>query len=59
MGKRRVVYRVVVGKYKGKTQLARPRLRWEDNIKIQFWEMGCGGMGWIDLVNAAMNFRVP
>jgi hypothetical protein len=42
--------------------------RWEDNIKIDFDEVGWGGMDWIDLgedvdkwwplVNALMNFRV-
>jgi hypothetical protein len=32
---RRVVYRVVVGKPEGKTQLGRPRRRGEDNINIE------------------------
>jgi hypothetical protein len=36
MGERRVVYRVVVGKPEEKTQLGRPKLRWEDNINIEF-----------------------
>jgi len=34
MGERRVVYRVLVGKPEGKRPLGRPRLRWEDNIKM-------------------------
>jgi len=34
MGERRGVYRVLVGKPEGKRPLGRPRLRWEDNIKI-------------------------
>ena len=60
-GKRRGVYRVLLGKPEGKRQLGRPRLRWEDNIKMYLQEVGCGGMGWIDLalVNAVMNLRVP
>jgi len=33
-GKRRVIYRVFVRKPKGKRPLARPRHRWEDNIKM-------------------------
>jgi len=35
MGDRRVVYRVVVEKPEGKTQLGRPRRRREDNINIE------------------------
>ena len=29
--------------------LGRPRRRWEDNIKIDLQEVGCGGMDWIEL----------
>ena len=69
MGERRGVYRVLVGKHEGERPLGRPRRRWEDNIKTELQEVGCGGMGWIDLaqsrdrwralVNAVMNLRVP
>jgi len=65
----RVVYGVVVGKLKGKGPLGIPKSRWEDNIKMDFQEVGGGGMDWIDLaqnmdrwrvfVNVVMNFRVP
>ena len=61
--------RVLVGKPEGKRILGRPRLRCEDNIKVNFQEVGCGGTDWIDLaqdtdswmalVNAVMNLRVP
>jgi hypothetical protein len=44
MGEGRVVYRVLVGKSDGKRPLGRPRLRWEDNIKIDLQEMGYGCM---------------
>jgi len=64
----RDVYRVLVGKLEGKRPLGRPRRRWED-IKMDFQEVGCGGMDWIDLaqdrdswralVNAVMNIWVP
>jgi hypothetical protein len=37
------------GKPEGKRQLRRPRRRWEDNIKLDLQEMGCGGMDWIEL----------
>jgi len=40
----RGVYRVLVGKPEGKGPLGRPRLRWEDNIKMGLQEVGCGDM---------------
>jgi len=49
MGEGRGVYRVLVGKPEGKTPLGRPRYRWEDNIKMDLQEVGCGGMDWIEL----------
>jgi hypothetical protein len=49
MGKRRGVYRVLVGKSDGKRLLWRPRPRWEDYIKMDLQEVGCGGMNWIEL----------
>jgi len=69
MGERRGVYRVLVGKPEGKSPLGRPRRRWEDDIKVDLQEVGCGGMdwielaqdrdGWLALVSAIMNLRVP
>ena len=63
------MYRVLVGKPEGKRPLAGPRRRWEDNIKMDLQEVGCGGMDWIDLaqnrdtwwtlVEAVMKLRVP
>jgi hypothetical protein len=39
-----------VGKPEGKRPLGRPRRRWEDNIKINFQEVGEGGSGnWMEL----------
>jgi len=69
MGERRGVYRVLVGTPEGKRPLGRHVLRWEDNIKMDLQEVGCGGLGWMDLchgrdswralVSAVMNLRVP
>jgi hypothetical protein len=49
MGKRRAVYRVLVGKPERKRPLGRPRLNWEDNIKMDCQEVGCRAMDWIEL----------
>ena len=56
-------------KPEGKRTLWRHRHRWEDNIKMDLQDVGCGGIDWIDLaqdryrwralVNAVMNLRVP
>ena len=48
MGERRGVYRVLVGKPEGQRPLGSPRHRWEDNIKMDVQEVGCGGLNWID-----------
>ena len=45
MGEGRGVHRVLVRKPEGKRPLGRPRRRWEDNIKMDVQEVGCGGMG--------------
>jgi len=49
MGERRGVYRILVGIHEGKRPLGRPRRRWDDNIKMELQEVGCGGMDWIEL----------
>ena len=64
----RGVFRILVGKPEGNRPLGRPRRRWEDNIKMDLREVGCGGMDWIELakdrirwrtlVTAVMNLRV-
>jgi len=69
MGEGRGVYRVSVGKPEVKRPLGTPRRRWEDNIKMDLQEEGCGSLDWIDLaqdmdrwrafVNAVMNLQVP
>jgi len=69
MGENRGVYGVLVGKPRGKRPLGRPGHRWEDNIKMDLQEVGCGGTDWIkmaqdrdrlrELVNVVINLWVP
>jgi hypothetical protein len=40
MGERRGAYRTLVGKPEGRWPLGRPKRRWEDNIKMDFREVG-------------------
>jgi hypothetical protein len=60
---------ILVGKPEGRRLLGRPRRRWEDNIKMDLWEIGFGDVYWINwaqdrdrwraLVNTVMNLWVP
>jgi len=38
-----------VEKPEEKRPLGRPRRTWEDNIEMDLQEVGCRGLGWIDL----------
>jgi hypothetical protein len=68
MGDRKGVCRDLVGNRERKRPLGRPRRRWEDNIKMDLQEVGCGVMDlielaqdryrWRALVTVVMNFRV-
>jgi hypothetical protein len=61
-------YNTLVGGPEGKT-CRRPRYRWEDNIRIDFREIGWEGVDWIHLsedrdtwqavMNLVMNLQVP
>ena len=69
MGQGRGRHRVLVGKPEGKRPLGRPRLRWEDNIKMDLQEVvgGCGDWmelaqdrdRWRALASMVMNLGVP
>ena len=57
MWERRGVRRALVGKSEGNGPLGRPRRRWEDNIKMNLQEVGCGGMDWIELAQDGDRWR--
>jgi hypothetical protein len=69
MGEDRSVHRVLAGKPEGKRPLGRPRRRWEDNIKMDFHEVGEGCGDWMEMaqdkarwravVGTVRDFRVP
>jgi hypothetical protein len=69
MGEGRGVYRVLLGKPEGRRPLGRPRRRWEDNIRMDLREVGCGCVEWMELaqdrdrwralVSTVLNLRVP
>jgi hypothetical protein len=68
-GEKRNVYRLLVGKPKGKGPLGRPRRRWIDKSKMGLSEIGFSVVDWISLahdrymwralVNSVMKIRVP
>jgi hypothetical protein len=57
------------GETSGKETTWKTQYRWDDNIKMELQEVGCGSMDWIDLaqnrgrwralVNAVINLRFP
>jgi hypothetical protein len=61
MGERRGVYRILVKKPEGKGPLGRSRQRWEDNIKMDLQEVGCGawnGSIWLRLGTGGGHLRM-
>ena len=61
--------RILTGKPTIKRPLGRPRLRWEDNIRMDLKELGINMRNWVNssqgrdywraLANVILNFRVP
>jgi hypothetical protein len=59
----------MVRKPEGKRPLRRPAHKWEENIRMDLWEIGWEGVDWMHLaqdrdqwqalVNMVMNLRVP
>jgi len=69
MGEKSGIYMVLVQKPEGKRPLGRPRHRWDNNIKMDLQEVGCGGMDWTELaldkdrwqalVSGVRNLQIP
>ena len=57
IGEGRDVHRVLVGKPDGKRPLGRPRLRWEDNIKMDLQGVGGGCGDWMELAQDRERWR--
>jgi hypothetical protein len=57
MGEGRGVYRILVGRPKGKRPLRRLRRRLEDNIKMDFREIGIDGSNWFQLARDRVQWR--
>ena len=64
----RRAFKMLTGTPAGKIPLGRPRLRWEDNIRMELKEIGINMRNWVDsaqdrdywraLVNVALNLQV-
>jgi hypothetical protein len=57
MGEERGVCGILVGKPEGKRPLGRCRRRWEDNMRMDLLEVGCGGVDWIGLAQGRDRWR--
>jgi hypothetical protein len=49
MGEERKVYKVFMGRPKGKRPLGRPKHRWENGIRMDLREIGWEGVEWVQL----------
>jgi len=50
-------YKSLIGKPEGKTALGRPKRRWEDNIRMDFKEIGWEGLDWLHLAQDREQWR--
>jgi hypothetical protein len=56
-GKEEVYTRFWWGNSEVKRPLGRPSRKWEDNIKLDLQEVGCGVMHWLDLAQDRDRWR--
>ena len=63
----RSAFKILTGTPTGKRTLGRPRLRWEDNIRMDLKEIGINTRNWVDSAQdrdywralGTLNLRVP
>ena len=65
----RGAFKMLTGKHTGKRPLGRPRLRWEDNIRMDLEEIDINARNWVDsaldrdywraLLKVALNLQIP
>jgi hypothetical protein len=46
LGDRRSAYRILVGRPEGKRRLGKPKREWDDNIKMNYQNVGWGSLDW-------------
>ena len=52
-------FKILTDKPTGKRPLGRPRRRWEDNIRMDFKEMGIHTRNWVDSAQDRDYWRAP
>ena len=48
MEESRSAFKILIGKLTGKRYSRRPRQRWEDNVRMNFKELGINTSNWVD-----------
>jgi hypothetical protein len=46
IGEMQNAHKILIRKYQGRRPLRRPRIRWDDDIKMDLGDIGCQDVGW-------------
>jgi hypothetical protein len=55
--KKKIAYRLLMGRLEGKRPLGRPRRRWVDKFRMDLGEVGLGDVDWIGLAQDRNRWR--